>query len=113
MIERTIGACLPYRNVPSLNVLAESGEPHTIGEELILPARSEVLSIVLYKSPRDIIKVIPLSNNSVQRCIDEMAKKLEDLLCISLRITEFALQLNEATLPGNKSASCLCMLHKR
>ncbi|XP_013927350.1 PREDICTED: protein ZBED8-like, partial [Thamnophis sirtalis] len=84
-------------------LIAKSGKPHTIGEKLILPAISEVLSIVLHKSPHDIIKTIPLSNNSVQRCIDEMAENVEDVLCSILRTTDFALQLDESTLPGNES----------
>lgn len=84
-------------------LIAKSGKPHTIGEELILPAVSEVLSTVLHKSPHDIIKTIPLSNNSVQRRIDEMAENVEDVLCSILRTTDFALQLDESTLPGNES----------
>jgi hypothetical protein len=84
-------------------LISKSGKPHTIGEELILPAVSEVLSTVLHKSPHDIIKTIPLSNNSVQRCIDELAENLEDTLCSILRTTEFALQLDKSTLTGNES----------
>ncbi|KAG8236679.1 hypothetical protein J437_LFUL017070 [Ladona fulva] len=37
-------------------IIAKSGKPHTIGEELILPAVSEVLSTVLHKPPYDTIK---------------------------------------------------------
>ncbi|XP_026532395.1 SCAN domain-containing protein 3-like [Notechis scutatus] len=96
----TDGLCASY-NISLL--IAKSGKPHTIGEELILPAISEVLSTVLHKSPHDIIKTIPLSNNSVQRCIDEMAENVEDILCSILRTTDFALQLDESTLPGNES----------
>ncbi|XP_032075183.1 protein ZBED8-like [Thamnophis elegans] len=84
-------------------LIAKSGKPHTIGEELILPAINEVLSIVLHRSPHNIIKTIPLSNNSVQRCIDEMAENVEDVLCSILQTTDFALQLDESTLPGNES----------
>jgi hypothetical protein len=84
-------------------LIAKSGKPHTIGEELILPAVSEVLSTVLHKPPYDTIKIIPLSNTSVQRRIDEMAENVEDILCSILRTTEFALQLDESTLPGNES----------
>lgn len=76
-------------------LIGKSGKPHTIGEELILPAISEVLSIFLHKSSHDIIKTIPLSNNSVQRRIDEMAENVEDVLCSILRTTDFALQLDE------------------
>lgn len=39
----------------------------------------------------------------MQRRIDEMAENIEDILCSTLRTTEFALQLDESTLPGNES----------
>ena len=84
-------------------MIAKSGKPHTIGEELILPAISEVLRTILHKPPYDTMKIIPLSNTSVQRRIDEMADIVEDILCTILRTTEFALQLDESTLPGNDS----------
>ena len=82
---------------------AKSGKPHIIGEQLILPATREVLSTVLHKSPDQIIKAIPQGDNSVQRRIDKMAENVEDTLCNILRTTEFALQLDESTLPGNES----------
>lgn len=82
-------------------LITKSGTPHATGEYLILPAVSEVLNTVVHKSPWDIIKTIPLSNNSGQRCIDEMAENVEAKLCSLLKTTEFAFQLNESTLPGN------------
>ncbi|CAH1998299.1 unnamed protein product [Acanthoscelides obtectus] len=48
-------------------LIAKSGKPHTIGEKLILPAVEEVLKTVLHKPASDIIKRIPLSNNTVER----------------------------------------------
>ena len=84
-------------------MIAKSGKPHTIGEELILPAVQEVLHTVLKKPAEQIIKAIPLSNNSVQRRVDEMAGNIEEMLCNLLRNTEFSLQLDESTLPGNES----------
>jgi hypothetical protein len=36
-------------------LISKSGKPHTVGEELILPAVSEVLRTVLHKPPSDII----------------------------------------------------------
>jgi uncharacterized protein (UPF0305 family) len=84
-------------------LIARSGKPHTIGEDLILPAVREVLHTVLHKSPDQIIKAIPLSDGSVQRRIDEMAENIEETLCNMLRTTEFSLQLDESTLPGNES----------
>ncbi|XP_014777801.1 zinc finger MYM-type protein 6 [Octopus bimaculoides] len=66
-----------------------SSKPHTIGEQLILPAVKEVLKMVLRKVPEPIIKDIPLSNSSVQRRVDEMAEDVEDQLCTILKKTEF------------------------
>ena len=86
-------------NISILN--AKSGKPHTIGEELILPAISEVLSTVMHKTPSDIIKKISLSNNTVQRRIDEMAVDVESSLTDFLKTSEFSLQLDESTLPNN------------
>lgn len=51
-------------------LIAKSGKLHTIEEQLILPAIEEVLKTVLHKPPFDVLKRIPLSNNTVQRRID-------------------------------------------
>ncbi|CAH1995847.1 unnamed protein product [Acanthoscelides obtectus] len=45
-------------------LIAKSGKPHTIGEKLILPAIVDVLKTVLHKPATDMIKRIPLSNNT-------------------------------------------------
>ncbi|KAF2897441.1 hypothetical protein ILUMI_08735 [Ignelater luminosus] len=79
--------------------IAKSGKPHNIGEKLILPAVEEVLKTVLHKPASDIIKRIPLSNNTVQRGIDEMGYDIESFLCNYLQTTPFSIQLDESTLP--------------
>ncbi|GBP08761.1 SCAN domain-containing protein 3 [Eumeta japonica] len=84
-------------------LIAKSGKPHTIGEQLILPAVEEVLKTVLHKSPFDVLKRIPLSNNTVQRRIDEMSSDIESFLCNHLQKTHFSIQLDESTLPGNEA----------
>ena len=80
-------------------LIAKAGKPHTIGEELILPANKEVIKTVLHKSPEQVIKSIPLSDNSVQRRVDKMAENVEETLSKMLMTTEFSLQLDESTLP--------------
>ncbi|GBP47963.1 Zinc finger MYM-type protein 6 [Eumeta japonica] len=82
-------------------LIAKSGKPHTIEEQLILPDVDEVLKTVLHKSSFDILKRIPLSNNTVQIRIDEMSSDVERFLCDCLRATHFSIQLDESTLPGN------------
>lgn len=84
-------------------LIAKSGKPHTIGEQLILPAIEEVLKTVLHKPPFDVLKRIPLSNNTVQRRIDEMSSDIESFLCNYLQTTHFSIQLDESTLPGNEA----------
>lgn len=84
-------------------LIAKSGKPHTIGEQLILPAVEEVLKTVLHKSPFDVLKRIPLSNNTVQRRIDEMSSDIESFLCNHLQKSHFSIQLDESTLPGNEA----------
>lgn len=85
-------------------LIAKKAKPHNIGEELIIPAVTEVLkSVVHYKKHREIIEAIPLSNSTVQRRIDEMALNVEAQLCSDLRNCKFSLQLDESTLPSNDS----------
>uniref|UniRef100_A0A2C9M3T7 DUF4371 domain-containing protein n=1 Tax=Biomphalaria glabrata TaxID=6526 RepID=A0A2C9M3T7_BIOGL len=84
-------------------LIAKSGKPHTVGEKLILPAVAEVLQTVLHKPASDIIKRIPLSNNTVQRRIDEMSYDTESFLCKYLQNTCFSIQLDESTLPSNEA----------
>ena len=79
--------------------MAKAGKPHTIGEELILPAVKEVIK----KSPEQVIKSIPLSDNLVQQRVDKMAENVEETLSKMLMTTEFSLLLDESTLPGNES----------
>uniref|UniRef100_A0A5S6QKM2 Uncharacterized protein n=1 Tax=Trichuris muris TaxID=70415 RepID=A0A5S6QKM2_TRIMR len=51
-----------------------------------------------------------MSKDTVQRRIDEMAMDVEEALCDLLRRTEFALQLDESTLPRNEA---LLLAHVR
>ncbi|CAH2002995.1 unnamed protein product [Acanthoscelides obtectus] len=82
-------------------LIAKSGKPHTSGENSILPAVEEVLKTVLHKPASDIIRRIPLSNNTVERRIDEMSSDIESFLSNYLQTTHFSIQLDELTLPDN------------
>lgn len=75
-------------------MIAKSGKPHTIGEQLILP--EEVLHILVHHpSPSLIIRMIPIRNNSLERRIDEMVEDIEEILCNILKNPQFGLQLDE------------------
>uniref|UniRef100_A0A5S6QNG2 DUF4371 domain-containing protein n=1 Tax=Trichuris muris TaxID=70415 RepID=A0A5S6QNG2_TRIMR len=84
-------------------MIARCGKPHTIGEQLLVPVVNEVLRTIFHDSEPDISRKISLSKNTVQRRIDEMASDAEEALCDLLRSTEFSLQLDESTLPGNET----------
>ncbi|XP_064120707.1 zinc finger MYM-type protein 6-like [Macrobrachium nipponense] len=85
------------------NLIAKAGKPHTIGESLIMPAVAVVLSTVMNQSPQEVTSVIPLSNSSVSRRIDEMASDVENQLISKLQVNDFSLQLDESTLPDNSA----------
>lgn len=84
-------------------LIAQTGKAHTIGETLITPVIREVMTTVLKKDPEPVLKAISLSNNTIQRRIDEMASDVEENLNNILRNTEFSLQIDESTLPNNES----------
>ena len=80
------GMVVPY-NISKL--IEKDGKPHSIGETLILPAITEVISTVMNPNAAEIIRSIPLSNDTVARGIDEMANDVEIQI---LQTTEFSLQ---------------------
>ncbi|XP_064118924.1 zinc finger MYM-type protein 6-like [Macrobrachium nipponense] len=55
------------------------------------------------QSPQEVTSVIPLSNSSVSRRIDEMAADVENQLISKLQVNDFSLQLDESTLPDNSA----------
>ena len=84
-------------------LIVKAGKPHTIGEELILPA---VIKTVLHKSPEQVIKSIPPRDNSVQRRVDKMAENVEETLWVQFAIG----RINSS---GKRIAtSRICTLHQ-
>ena len=57
----------------------------------------------MHQSALDIIRSIPLSNDTVSRRIDEMAIDVENQLIDILRVIEFSLQLDESTFHDNEA----------
>ena len=58
-------------------MIARTGTPHTIDEKLILPCVKEVIETVMCQSSTPVLSTIPLSNDTVQRRIDEMGDDVE------------------------------------
>lgn len=83
-------------------MIAKTGSAHTVAETLVLPAVKEVIETVMGQNSAPVLNVMPLSNNTVQRRIDEMGRDVEDQLVQVLRSTEHSLQIDESTLRDNE-----------
>ena len=53
--------------------IAKAGKPHTIGETLVLPAIKDTVKVFFGDKSEKEIELIPISNNTVTRRIDEMS----------------------------------------
>ena len=84
-------------------IIAKAGKPHNIGETVILPSVSAIISSVMKQNAIEITNSILLSNSSVLRGIDEMAEDVEKQLIAHLQVKQFALQLDESTLRDNEA----------
>jgi hypothetical protein len=60
--------------------IAKAGKPHTIGECLVLPAIKDAVGVMFGDKSSKEVQMIPLSNNTVARRIDEMSQWTEDRL---------------------------------
>ncbi|GFW65252.1 SCAN domain-containing protein 3 [Trichonephila clavipes] len=92
------------RHFETLHVhIARYKKPHTIAEELILPAAIEIVETMFGDNFAKELQSIPLSNDTVSRRIDDIAEDVEQQLFGKLRDKLFSIQLDEAT-DSNKDA---------
>ncbi|GFW51443.1 protein FAM200B [Trichonephila clavipes] len=82
---------------------ARCKKPHTIAEELILPAAIEIVETMFGDNFAKELQSIPLSNDTVSRRIDDIAEDVEQQLFGKLRDKLSSIQLDEAT-DSNKDA---------
>uniref|UniRef100_A0A671RCV7 DUF4371 domain-containing protein n=1 Tax=Sinocyclocheilus anshuiensis TaxID=1608454 RepID=A0A671RCV7_9TELE len=71
-------------------LIATSGKPHTIGEDLILPAAKQMVSIMLGNNVVYLLNSISLSNNTVKRRINDMAENVFQQLICRVRASHIA-----------------------
>lgn len=84
--------------------IAREGEAHTIGEKLIKPCAIDMATSMLDEQAASKIQLVPLSDNTVQRRIQECASNILDELVRRLRLCEtFTIQLDESTDVANLS----------
>ncbi|XP_050523076.1 protein FAM200B-like [Daktulosphaira vitifoliae] len=58
--------------------VAKAGKPHTIAENLILPAALYMVEIMVSKQEANKLKNIPLSDNTISRKINDMANDIQE-----------------------------------
>ncbi|GFT44609.1 zinc finger BED domain-containing protein 5 [Trichonephila clavipes] len=72
-------------------------KPHTIAEELILPAAIEIVETMFGDNFAKELQSIPVPNDSVSRRNDDIAEDVEQHLFGKLRDKLFSIQLDKAT----------------
>ena len=87
--------------------IAKCKKPHSIGEELILPAAIDLATTMIGEGAAEKLKLAPLSNDTVCRRIGDMALDIHDQLIDQMKQREFGLQLDEAT-DGSRDAHLIC-----
>ena len=79
-------------------LIAQCKQPPTIAESLVVPCSREIARSMLGKNAAKEIQKIPLSDNTVSRCINDMAADiLEQLRDKLLESKVFSIHLNEST----------------
>jgi len=87
--------------------IAKREKPHTVAEELVLPAALDLVSTMIGESAAQKLNAVPLSNNTICRRIDKISDDINDQLVAKMRGNEFSLQLDEAA-TSNKDAYLIC-----
>ena len=84
-------------------LIAKTAKAHTIGEDLLLPAAKEIIETVMEQNASSVLRAVPLSNDTVQRRIDEMSSDVLKQLVEILSVTKHSLQIDESTSDDNVS----------
>ncbi|XP_026508959.1 zinc finger BED domain-containing protein 5-like [Terrapene carolina triunguis] len=78
--------------------VAKTGEPHTITEDFLIPAMKAVVKCMLGEKAEEKLDSIPLSNDTVSRCIADMAENVLSQLVNRVRNSDYySLQLDKST----------------
>lgn len=78
--------------------IAKAGKPHNIGETLLLPAAKDMCSVMMGEAAAAKLNVIPLSDNTVQRRISDMALDVKEQVLDGIRESPyFSIQIDEST----------------
>ncbi|MBN3321914.1 SCND3 protein, partial [Atractosteus spatula] len=77
--------------------IAKAGKPHTIGEELCLLLAKELTNIMCGDKAAKQLDLLPLSNDTVNRRIIDMADEVKSTLIELIKMSKcFSMQLDES-----------------
>lgn len=68
--------------------IAQTGEPHTIGESLILPAIKDAVAVMFEEKSLKEVEKLSLLNNIVSRRIDEITQWVEEKLIEGVNLSK-------------------------
>ena len=93
-------------------IVAKNKKPHTIAEELIVPAAKVLVKHVVNDEPVSNLNSVLLSNNTIQRGITEMSTDVNEQVITEVQGSKygFAIQLDETTDASN-CAQLLVFVH--
>lgn len=92
--------------------IAKVKKPHTIAEELILPAAVDMVREMVDEATANKLKTIPLSNDTISRRIEDMSENRKEQVTSRVQTsTQFALQMDESTDIGNHAVLLVYVRH--
>ena len=80
--------------------ITKAKKPHTIAEELLLPATKEIVRVMLAAKYVNKLNTISLSNNTVSRRMDDMSDDIMEQVIQEMKSAPlgiFSIQLDEST----------------
>ena len=84
-------------------VIAKTGSAHTVAENVIKSSFEIFMKTVLQQGSVNVLKALPLSNDSIRKRIDEMSSDVESLLVEISKTSKFSIQLDESTVSDNRA----------
>ena len=86
--------------------IAKAKKPHTIAEELLLPATKDIVRVMLGAEYVNKVNTISLSNNTISRRIHDMSADIMEQVIQEMKSAPlgiFSIQLDESTDMANSS----------
>lgn len=90
-------------------LVAKSKKPYSIAENLIMPAARKLVGNLFGKDALKRLQSVPYSNDTIERRINYISDYYELELVEKLKISRFAIQLDESTDCANENILMCCV----